>query len=72
MIYTTADAGQALDLLLKWNVDYVIVGSPELQYIQEKCTLGSSPCSPTRAVQKFDQALEPVFRQGSVTIYQVP
>ena len=67
-IYTTNDGQLMLDLLRKWEVDYLIMGSPERSYIQRVCP----SCSLGTAVRKFDQLLTPVFNQGQVSIYAVP
>jgi uncharacterized membrane protein len=71
-IYTTSDAQTMLDLLHKWNVSYVILGSPEMTYIQNVCSQSGSACTPSTALRKFDQLLQPVFSQGQVTVYKVP
>jgi YYY domain-containing protein len=71
-IYTTSDGQTMLDLLHKWNVNYVILGSPELTYIQRVCSQSGSGCTPSTALRKFNQVLQPVFSQGQVTIYKVP
>lgn len=71
-IYTTQDGQQALELLHRWKVDYVIVGAPERQYVEELCTASDRQCNPTAALSKFDQLLEPVFKQGKTAIYRVP
>jgi YYY domain-containing protein len=71
-IYTTSDGQTMLDLLHKWNVSYVILGSPELTYIQDVCSQTGSGCTTSIALRKFDLVLRPVFSQGQVTIYQVP
>jgi uncharacterized membrane protein len=71
-IYTTSDAKTMLDLLHKWNVNYIILGSPELTYIQHVCSQSASGCTPSTALRKFGLVLQPVFSQGQVTIYQVP
>ena len=71
-IYTTHDGQVMLDLLRQWQVDYLILGSPELGYIQEVCAQTGQSCTLGTAVRKFDQLLTPVFSQGEVTIYAVP
>jgi YYY domain-containing protein len=71
-IYTTSNGSQAVDLLNKWNVTYVIVGNPERQYVQELCNDSSLACNPARALAKFDTILKPVYQKGSTTVYQVP
>jgi hypothetical protein len=58
--------------LHKWKVSYVILGSPELTYIQDVCSQNGSGCTTSIALRKFDLVLQPVFSQGQVTIYQVP
>jgi uncharacterized membrane protein len=70
-IYTTSDGQTMLDLLHKWNVKFVILGSPELAYIQSVCSQ-SDGCTTSTALRKFNQLLQPVFSQGQVTIYKVP
>jgi YYY domain-containing protein len=71
-IYTTASGPIALDLLHKWDVSYVIVGTPELSYIQHICAQATQGCTMNNALKKFDLVLQPVFNQGQVTIYIVP
>jgi uncharacterized membrane protein len=71
-IYTTSDGQTMLDLLHKWNVNYVILGQPELSYIQNVCSQSGTGCTTSSVVRKFDQVLQPVFNQGLVTIYKVP
>jgi YYY domain-containing protein len=71
-IYTTSDGQTALDLLHKWNVSYVILGNPELSYIQRLCSQPERGCNVSPAVDKFDLVLQPVFNQGQVTVYKVP
>jgi YYY domain-containing protein len=71
-IYTTSDGQTTLALLHKWNVSFVILGSPELTYIQNVCSQSGSSCTTSTALKKFDMVLKPVFSQGQVTIYKVP
>lgn len=71
-IYTTSDGQISLDLLHKWNVSYVILGTPELSYIQRLCSQSERGCNTNNALRKFDLVLQPVFSQGQVTIYRVP
>ncbi len=71
-IFTTSDGQTALDLLHKWNVSFVILGQPEVTYIQNTCSQSEYNCNISTAVRKFGQVLEPVFSQGQVTIYRVP
>jgi uncharacterized membrane protein len=71
-IYTTKDPQLALELLRKWNVQYLILGNPERTFIQELCNDSTRSCNLTVALRKFDLFLEPVFGQGTITIYQVP
>ncbi len=71
-IYTTSDGQTMLDLLHKWNVNYVILGSPEQTYIQNVCSQSGVVCNPSAALRKFGLVLQSVFSQGQVTIYRVP
>ncbi len=71
-IYTTHNGDRALDLLQKWNVEYVIVGAVERRYVQELCRAPERQCHAKEALNKFDLLLEQVFTQGQTTIYQVP
>jgi YYY domain-containing protein len=71
-IYSTKDPQLALELLRKWEVEYLILGNPERNFVQALCTDPSRACNLTAALRKFDLFLEPVFNQGDVTIYRVP
>jgi YYY domain-containing protein len=71
-IYTTPSEAEALELLHKWNVSYVILGSAEQQYIQSLCRKPETACSPERALAKFDRFLTRVYSQQSIVIYSVP
>jgi uncharacterized membrane protein len=71
-MYTTSDGQTMLGLLHKWNVSYVILGQPELNYIQSECSQSGTGCTTGSALRKFSQVLQPVFNQGQVTIYKVP
>jgi YYY domain-containing protein len=71
-IYSTSDGQTMLDLLHKWKVNYVILGSSELTYIQHVCSQSASGCTTSTALRKFGLVLQPVFSQGQVTIYRVP
>jgi uncharacterized membrane protein len=70
-IYTTHDGQQALGLLHRWKVDYVIVGATERRYVEQLCSAPDRHCRPAEALKKFDALLKPVFKQGRTTIYQV-
>ncbi|HEX2988230.1 MAG TPA: hypothetical protein VHS06_08685, partial [Chloroflexota bacterium] len=59
-IYQTADRAAIRGLLDRYAVQYVFVGSLEV----EKYGLG--------VLNRFDGVLEPVHRQGKVTVYRVP
>jgi uncharacterized membrane protein len=71
-IYTTRSGDQALELLRKWGVKYVIVGDTEINYIQQLCSDPNRACNLSLALNKFDTVLTPVFQQGNTTIYAVP
>ena len=71
-IYTTSDGQTTLDLLYKWKVSYVVLGNPELSYIQRLCNQPERGCTLSTALRKFDLLLLPVFTQGQLTIYKVP
>lgn len=71
-IYTSGDVFVTRELLDKWEIDYVILGAAEMQYIQQLCEGGNRACSVSRSINKFETMLPIVFRQGNTTIYAVP
>ncbi len=71
-IYTTTDARRTLELLHKWDVDYVIVGPPERRYVEERCRAADSACDAAEALSNLDGLLNLVFRQGQTAVYRVP
>jgi YYY domain-containing protein len=71
-IYTSSDHQQTLDLLSRWEVDYVILGAPERRYVEELCSAPDRLCSVAQAERKLDLLLHPAFQQGGTAVYQVP
>ncbi len=71
-IYTTRNGQQALSLLNKWQVDYVIFGPPERRYVEELCRAEERSCNSAQVLRTFREVLQPVFEQGQTTIYSVP
>jgi uncharacterized membrane protein len=71
-VYTTRDRRQALDLLHKWDVDYVVVGPSERRYVQDLCAEPERQCTAPAGLTTLDRALEAVFEQGQTTVYRVP
>lgn len=71
-IYTTPNPDLAFDLLQHWQVDYVVLGSVEQDYIGRTCRQPEQPCNPRRAVEKFERFLTPVFSEGETTLFAVP
>ncbi|MFW6136119.1 MAG: DUF2298 domain-containing protein, partial [Chloroflexota bacterium] len=70
-IYTTADGRLTLDLLHRWDVDYVVVGPPERRYTEERCKASERGCNVEQTLQKFDALLHLAFRQGRTAVYRV-
>ena len=68
----TADGQQALELLHKWDVDYVVVGPPERRYAEGLCSAAGRQCSAVAGLRKFDLVLELAFKQGETAVYRVP
>jgi uncharacterized membrane protein len=58
-LYTTADWNAAHDIITRYNIRYIYIGSLERStyHVNE---------------DKFSRFLKPVFQQGLVTIYEVP
>jgi YYY domain-containing protein len=71
-IYTTSSTQEALDLLHRWQVKYVVLGNTERQYIDTVCSAAQPPCDPNQAQAKFNQSFAKVFSHGTLQIYQVP
>ena len=70
-IYTSGDPFITLELLRKWDIDYVILGSAEMQYIQQLCEGTNRACNLSRSINKFETMFRPVFQQGNTTIFAV-
>jgi YYY domain-containing protein len=60
VVHSDEDATRVRTLLDKYDVTYVYIGPTERRRY------------PQAGLEKFEWLLEPVFRQGQVTIYQVP
>ncbi len=59
-LFNTTNAGQAVSLMDKYDIQYVYVGTLERERYS------------AAGLAKFGEFLEPVFQQGSVTIYRRP
>jgi uncharacterized membrane protein len=62
-LYTTLDPQLAQSILARYNARYVVVGPNEQQAIAE----GGAP---PEALTKFARWMQPVFQQGTITIYE--
>jgi YYY domain-containing protein len=71
-IYTTAGAQEVGEQLAAWQVDYVILGDEERQFINRQCAQAAESCDPQTAEKRLDGILTPLFRSGGTTIYAVP
>lgn len=71
-IFTNPATPSARSWLALWQVDYIIFGNPERQYIREQCSLPERTCDPAQIELAFASVFRAVFQQGSVTIFQVP
>lgn len=71
-IYTTPDAPTALTRLQELGVNYIILGTPERDYIREQCSNANQLCNPAAAEEKFARAFVKVFESGSTSIFAVP
>jgi len=67
-MYCTNNWEEALVILRRYNVRYVVVGTMEYTAYGT----GSSACPSGMNVNKFSRFLPQVFQQGGTTIYQVP
>ena len=63
-IYTTSDGQTMLDLLHQWKVNFVVLGSPEMTYIQNVCSQSGSSCNPSAAQRKFGWCSNPSSARG--------
>lgn len=70
-IYTSGDTFVTQELLHKWDIDYVVLGGAEMQYIQQLCEGTNRACNLSRSISKFTSMLQPVFQQGNTTIFAV-
>jgi uncharacterized membrane protein len=60
MAYTTQSLAQALEILRRYKVTYVVVGSVERAKY------------PAEGLQKFNSGLQSVYRNGDIVIYRMP
>lgn len=72
VIYTDPTSAEARSWLNVWQVDYIIFGEPERDYIREQCSQAERYCSPERIEEAFNLAFDPVFNAGRLTIFAVP
>jgi uncharacterized membrane protein len=71
-IFTDPASPAARSWLALWEVEYIIVGNPERQYLREQCSLSERACNLAQIETELASVFRPVFQQGTVTIYQVP
>jgi uncharacterized membrane protein len=67
-LYCTGQVEQAIQILEKYDVRYLVVGDVEYTTY----TVGSDYCPGGIRVDKFELILQPIFQNERLTIYEVP
>jgi uncharacterized membrane protein len=67
-LYCAVNWPEAQSIIDQYAIQYIVVGNLE----RSTYSAGTSSCPTGLSEGKFQYYLEPVFQQGSVTIYQIP
>jgi uncharacterized membrane protein len=67
-LYCAANWLETQPIITQYDIQYIVVGNLE----RTTYTAGSANCPSGVNEGKFQRYLEPVFQQGSLTIYQIP
>ena len=59
-------------LLRQWGVQYIIIGSSEMSYLQNLCAQAENACVAERSLAQLTQHYPLVFSSGSIQIFTVP
>lgn len=71
-IFKNFGSDEADALLQRWDVEYIIIGSSEISYLQNLCAQTESACNPERSLAQLSQRYPLVFSTGVIHIYTVP
>lgn len=71
-IFRDFGSDESETLLRQWGVQYIIIGSSEMSYLQSLCAKAENACAAERSLAQLTQHYPLVFSSGSIQIYTVP
>lgn len=71
-IFKDLTAPEASALLRQWQVQYIVIGASERDYLANLCSQAENRCAADRILSQLSSSFTRVFESGSVEIYSVP
>lgn len=71
-IFRDFGSDEADALLQRWSVQYIIIGSSEMSYLQNLCAQAESACNAERSLAQLSQRYPMVFSTGGIQIFTIP
>ncbi|MBN1371937.1 MAG: hypothetical protein JW987_08340 [Anaerolineaceae bacterium] len=71
-IFRDFGSDEADALLQRWSVQYIIIGSSEMSYLQNLCAQAESACNAERSLAQLSQRYPLVFSTDGIQIYTIP
>ena len=72
VIFKNYGSNESDALLGQWGVQYIVIGSSELSYLQNLCAQPEAECSAERSLAQLSQHFPLVFSSGGIQIFSVP